>query len=328
MIYNQWYPVLESKELKQDKPLGVKRLGEKVAFFRDGNGKASCVKDLCVHRGAALSLGKVCDGHIKCPFHGIEFDSDGKCQLIPANGKSSKVPEYFKVDSYETIEKYDFIWIWWGGIREQYPEIPFFNNIGSEFSYTTLKSHWNTHYSRAIENQLDVVHLPFVHYNTIGRGNKTLVNGPLATFDEKELTIKVFNEVDIGQIPKRADELVVKENEKNGGLIFRFPNLWQNYISKKIRITVAFVPIDNDNTLFYLRYYQSIVKMPILRELFNYIGKLSSIVILNQDKRIVETQIPNRSYYGMKEKLTSGDNPIIIYRKERKRLIDETLRNK
>ena len=29
---------------------------------------------------------------------------------------------------------------------------------------------WDAHYSRVIENQLDVPHVPFIHHNTIGRG--------------------------------------------------------------------------------------------------------------------------------------------------------------
>ena len=32
--------------------------------------------------------------------------------------------------------------------------------------------HGTTHYSRAIENQLDTVHVPFIHHNTIGRGGR------------------------------------------------------------------------------------------------------------------------------------------------------------
>jgi len=60
MIPNQWYAVLESKEVRPGKPLGVTRMGEKLVFWRDGAGKPSCLRDLCAHRGAALSLGKVC----------------------------------------------------------------------------------------------------------------------------------------------------------------------------------------------------------------------------------------------------------------------------
>lgn len=64
------------------------------------------------------------------------------------------------------------------------------------------------------------------------------------------------------------------------------------------------------------------VKFPILKELFNYLGKISSIVILRQDKRIVETQLPKKSEYIMNENLIIGDRPIAEYRKHRKELQD------
>ncbi len=63
-----------------------------------------------------------------------------------------------------------------------YPRCISLNSIPPEMSYSTLRDHWPTHYSRAIENQLDVVHLPFIHHNTIGRGNRAVVDGPIAEF--------------------------------------------------------------------------------------------------------------------------------------------------
>jgi phenylpropionate dioxygenase-like ring-hydroxylating dioxygenase large terminal subunit len=58
-------------------------------------------------------------------------------------------------------------------------------------------------YTRAIENQLDVSNLPFVHRTTIGRGNRTLVNGPIVELEGDVLNVWVSNEVDMGQIPKK-----------------------------------------------------------------------------------------------------------------------------
>jgi phenylpropionate dioxygenase-like ring-hydroxylating dioxygenase large terminal subunit len=40
MIRNQWYIVLESREVKSN-PVGVTRLGEKLVFWRDQSGKLS-----------------------------------------------------------------------------------------------------------------------------------------------------------------------------------------------------------------------------------------------------------------------------------------------
>ncbi|MCX6246410.1 MAG: aromatic ring-hydroxylating dioxygenase subunit alpha [Bacteroidetes bacterium] len=320
MIPNQWYVVLESKELKKNKPLRITRFSEPLALWRDENNKVCCIADRCCHRGVSLSCGKIINGKLECPFHGFIYDKSGKVLMIPANGKNKPAPETMKVKSYKTFEAYGLIWLWWGD-EDKTTEEPFFFRELADFSYSSFKDHWGVHYSRAIENQLDVVHLPFVHKSTIGRGNKTLVNGPVVVRDKELITFYVNNVEDDGKtIPLKPDEIV--DYEKLFHLQFHFPNIWQNYISDKIRAFAAFVPVDEENSIIYIRYYQRMLKIPVLRELFNYIGKLSSIVILRQDKRVVITQLPKKSAVRMDERLVMGDKPIIEYRKHRNELIE------
>jgi phenylpropionate dioxygenase-like ring-hydroxylating dioxygenase large terminal subunit len=325
MIYNQWYIILESKELKNNKPLRVKRFNENLVLWRNGGGEVSCISDECCHRGASLSCGKVFNGKLECPFHGFIYDSSGKVTSIPANGKNNPVPETMKVNSYKVFDNHGFIWIWWGD-KSRITGDPFFFEELDSFSYSGFKDHWAVHYSRAIENQLDVVHLPFVHRTTIGRGNKTLVNGPVVIREKELLTFYVFNTEDDGKsIPLKPEEIA--DYRKLFHLSFHYPNIWQNYISDKIRAFAAFVPVDEENSVIYIRYYQKMVRIPILKELFNYIGKISSIIILRQDKRVVLTQNPKKTSLRMDERLIMGDKPIIEYRRHRQELIDAGLKN-
>ena len=117
---------------------------------------------------------------IQCPFHGFEYASDGACRLVPANGRGSEPPKALHVHSYPVREEHGFVYLWWGEPRSTYPPVPWFESLPDTMVYKTIKDHWANHYARAIENQLDAVHLPFIHHNTIGRGNRTLVNGPIA----------------------------------------------------------------------------------------------------------------------------------------------------
>jgi len=325
MIYNQWYIILESKELKLNRPLRVKRFNENLVLWRNINREVSCIADECCHRGASLSCGKVINGKLECPFHGFVYDSSGNVTTIPANGKNSPVPETMRVKSYNTRENNGFIWMWWGDEDKIAGEPFFFEDLGG-FSYSSFKDHWHVHYSRAIENQLDVVHLPFVHRTTIGRGNKTLVNGPVVIRENELITFYVFNAEDDGKtIPLKPEE--IEDYKKLFHLSFHYPNIWQNYISDKIRAFAAFVPVDEENSVIYIRYYQKMVNIPVLKEFFNYIGKISSIIILRQDKRVVTTQIPGKSSLRMNERLIMGDKPIIEYRKHRQELIDGAEKN-
>ena len=318
MIANQWYAILESNEVPRNEPVAVTRMGEKLVLFRDTDGKLICLYDKCCHRGASLSKGKVMGDTIRCPFHGLEYNSSGQCVVIPANGKNAEVPKRYRVNSYPAREHAGFIWIWYGETREEYPKINFIEDLTEDFSYSTVRDQWKTHYSRAIENQLDVVHLPFVHYNSIGRGNKRIVNGPVARYEDNKIVVWLNNEVDVGQTPLKPDEM--PEPEGSPLLHFYFPNLWQNRLSDSTRVVVAFAPIDDENTMIYVRLYQKIVNIPILREIVNYFSRYGNIFILNQDRRVVITQKPKASELIMGEKLIQGDLPIILYRRIRDEL--------
>jgi phenylpropionate dioxygenase-like ring-hydroxylating dioxygenase large terminal subunit len=320
MIPNQWYAVLESNEVKPGRPVGVVRMAEKLVFWRDSHGRVACQRDMCAHRGAALSAGKVLGDTIQCPFHGLRYDVSGRCTVIPANGKDAPVPPRFQLFRYPVLEANGFIYIWWGEDRESLPPAPFFTDIGGDFSYATVRDPWKTHYSRCIENQLDTVHVPFVHYNTIGRGNRTLVNGPRTVWiDDDSFFIYVDNRVDVGQTPLKPEE--VRTNTPFH-LEFVFPNLWQNHISEDFRIVVAFVPVDEEHTILYLRSYQRFVRAPVLRDLVNWLSLPFNLIVAHQDRRVVQTQAPKRTALKMGEHLIVGDNPVVAYRTRRQRLLD------
>ncbi|MDD4993107.1 MAG: Rieske 2Fe-2S domain-containing protein [Paludibacter sp.] len=68
MIYNQWYVILDSKEVGRKKPVKVTRLNETMVVWRDQSGKVNCIADRCCHRGASLSCGKIVDGKLNAHF--------------------------------------------------------------------------------------------------------------------------------------------------------------------------------------------------------------------------------------------------------------------
>ncbi len=325
MIPNQWYVVLESKEVRRGKPIGVTRMGEKLVFWRDNQGNLACMADQCPHRGVALSSGKLVASNIQCPFHGFEFDYTGRCVLIPANGRIAEVPKIFKVKVYPVRELHGFIYLWWGEPRDEYPPLPDFDYMGdSNLVYSSTTDWWNSHYSRAIENQLDVIHLPFVHHNTIGRGGKTVVQGPRYTIDEfpgghNRINVWFDNEVDTGQLPSKPNEML--PTEKHPQIQFRFPNIWHNWLGNTFHLFLGFAPIDGENTKLYLRTYHAVKTLGI-RQVFNFFSNLTNLFIARQDRRVVVTQRPFRSELRMGEKFIPGDGPVIEYRRWRQSMID------
>ncbi len=236
-------------------------------------------------------------------------------------GKECPSAESIESGSYPVREAYGWIWIFWGDAKDALPPVPYFDDLDHSFSYATYPYPWNAHYSRVIENQLDVMHLPFVHSNTIGRGNRTVVDGPIATLENDTIRLWVYNRNDDGTPARCADELQPPQREPF--LYFRFPNIWQNNISADFRIVAAFAPVDENRTILYLRTYQRTVRLPILRELFDGISLIGNWYIARQDKSVVEKQVPGRSDLHIGEHLVGGDNPIILYRRRRRALLDE-----
>ena len=304
-----WIAVLSSSELKRGKPIGVRRLGLDLVFWRDKSGRVNALLDDCPHRHAKLSLGKVIGDNIQCPYHGFEFNGSGDVIKIPALGRASELPKYLRALSIPVHEDYGIIWTWYGNGNPSEPP-RFFNDMKGLTVYSEYSEVWDVSLPRAIENQLDVFHLPFVHYNTIGRGGKTLVNGPLVKMiDEYSFIVYPFNEVDRGQRPLRSSQ--IDSSRLRNYLWFIYPNIWENYISEGMRIIAFFAPIDASRTRIYIRLYMNITKIKVIDKALTKLLMPLNVYILHQDRRVVTTQSNDVRH----DKLIHADYPIALYRR-------------
>ena len=59
-----WHPVGYAHEFGAE-PRRVRLLGEEIVVWRDSTGTAHALRDLCIHRGTALSLGRVVGDRIR-----------------------------------------------------------------------------------------------------------------------------------------------------------------------------------------------------------------------------------------------------------------------
>jgi len=318
MINNQWYAVLSSHKVRRGRVIGARRFGENMVFFRDDAGVLGCVTDKCAHRGASLAKGCMKDGNLQCPFHGIEYDMNGKCVHIPSEGRAS-VKDYSRFDlKHWAVQEVGGIVFLWYGDSEPVGEPDVFDIVtDSSYTYDHTEDSWSVDYSRVIENQLDVSHLPFVHRTTIGRGGKTLVNGPKTVWlDDNTLQTSANNEVDTGQTPLSGKDSIIKSTNLN----FKFPNMWLNHVSDKIQILAFFIPVDDDNSIIALRFYTKLTGKKSIDKCIAWFGSRANKVVERQDKRIVITQLPKKTGLKMGENLVPADKPIIEYRSKRDKL--------
>ena len=103
-----WHPVLWADEVG-DRPVAAVLLDEPLAIVRLA-GEVRAFKDLCVHRGTALSLGWVDDGHLVCAYHGWTYDPDGVCTRIPAS-HGTNIPNKARIVRYQAVEHAGLIWV-------------------------------------------------------------------------------------------------------------------------------------------------------------------------------------------------------------------------
>src|SRR5688572_15938744 len=78
-----WHPVAAA-EAVADAPFPARLLGQDLVLWRDAAGAVHAWPDRCPHRGARLSLGRIEDGHLECPYHGWQFEASGRCIHVPA----------------------------------------------------------------------------------------------------------------------------------------------------------------------------------------------------------------------------------------------------
>lgn len=165
ILVNDWHPVAEITDLEQQNPLQARLLGEDLVVWRSEAGIHVWL-DLCIHRGTRLSLGRLKDDCLACPYHGWEYDHSGQCVHIPAHPEQTP-PTKAQAQTFRSQVRYGLIWVSLGEPEKDIPVFeewadPGFRNIPSgPYDFKAAAP-------RAIENFLDVAHFPFVHAGSLG----------------------------------------------------------------------------------------------------------------------------------------------------------------
>jgi phenylpropionate dioxygenase-like ring-hydroxylating dioxygenase large terminal subunit len=120
--------------LKPNQPFKVSLYGQDYVIWQDENGKINCLSNACPHLGAMLSEGwcvKKPDGSstVVCPFHALEFDSNG-CTVLPQTNKQTKS----LLTPLELIIQGDFIWTY-GGYEPKISIPTILKDIAAEFEF-------------------------------------------------------------------------------------------------------------------------------------------------------------------------------------------------
>jgi phenylpropionate dioxygenase-like ring-hydroxylating dioxygenase large terminal subunit len=171
-LANYWHPIARSEGVTEQ-PKQFELLGEKICAFRTADG-VSAFKDLCIHRGTALSLGWVTEGRITCAYHGWQYDASGACVRIPSLPPGSSIPSKARAIAYRTEERYGLVWV---ALDDPVAPVPGYPEWDDPAFRAFLSSTyvWRSSAGRTVENFMDVSHFPFVHENLLGTRDQTEV---------------------------------------------------------------------------------------------------------------------------------------------------------
>ena len=164
-----WHPVALSCEVGLE-PVGVRLAGKRWALARFG-GAIAGFADVCPHRRARLSAGRISDGVLQCTYHGWRFTADGRCVEIPALGDAGLIPERAELcRPAEVTEREGLVWLAPMPPRAPLPELVPDTGLGGDEIATVFLPMVRVEANAAIllDNFLDEAHLPFVHAATIG----------------------------------------------------------------------------------------------------------------------------------------------------------------
>jgi phenylpropionate dioxygenase-like ring-hydroxylating dioxygenase large terminal subunit len=300
---NVWTLVALSRDLAPGKPLPLIVAGERIVLFRDGAGAPAALIDRCPHRGAALSLGCVERGEIRCPFHGWRFGYDGRCLDTPWNPDSKR--ENLFAMSLPAREAAGAIWIFTGpgpAPSDPVPPEALLRRDAHVFAQSVV---WEVHWTRVMENMLDSPHVAFVHRKTFG--------GPAA----RRLKANPGARLEVCFEPHEQGGKIaaaIEGEERAAALDYRFPNLMELTLDSSgrfFRILAICIPLSQNKTRLMLVTARSFLRSPLLDWLFIRANRR----IAEEDRAIVESSLPPVAPSPEEEKSVATDAGTLAFRR-------------
>lgn len=164
-LRNCWYQFGFTHELGES-PLARTIIDTPLVAFRT-DGSVSILLDMCPHRFAPLSTGRVDQGRIICGYHGLAFDGTGHCAANP----HGKITTALRVRSFPAAERHGALWVWMGEASSADPAlIPDLSFIDE--TPETARIHFTiaiqASYRLVTDNLLDLSHADYLHPDTLG----------------------------------------------------------------------------------------------------------------------------------------------------------------
>ena len=164
-----WYFATPGADVRPGRLKRFDILGEPIVIGRTRAGEVFALRDVCPHRAAPLSAGRIVEGGlVECPYHGWRYGADGACAAIPSLVESQDVDiSRIRVRRYPAAERQGLIFLWMAEDADREPDQPppsFPGVVGGKPKLVD-RMEFDAHIDHAVVGLMDPTHGPYVHQN-------------------------------------------------------------------------------------------------------------------------------------------------------------------
>ncbi len=326
-----WYSVASSEALKDGELSLFSIYNEPLILYRDREKIVRCVKDICPHRGASFIGGEVINGQLVCPYHGARFSSQGSCtnldritcqHIIDSN--YDNYAKSIKLLQYPCVEKEGYIYIYYTGtpqtniedfeikssLNSLLPDSYGFPSL--EYQYEEVFVDFKADWARIIENHLDILHVFWMHGDTIP--DKNVNRNTITSFNQK-ITRDNRQIESIYSYKNNGQEEFIRIKFVPPGRIFIYKGSPES--TRYIQV-LDHIPLGKNKARVIVRHYRKFLKNKIFANLvlFSHLQHRTFYKIFSEDYQVLKTQTFNEQMgYIQKDnvKLLGEDKMVQYY---------------
>ena len=170
LMRRYWIPAAFSPQIATPDapPIRVRLMGENLVLFRDTQGRLGLLDERCPHRTASLFYGRNEQNGLRCVYHGLKFDVEGKCVDVPCVPNTTDIQmrtlqNRLAVKSYPCLERGGVVWTYMGPpeLKPEFPDLEW-TRIPEAQRYATRHIQ-ECNWLQGLEGGFDAPHLTFLH---------------------------------------------------------------------------------------------------------------------------------------------------------------------
>jgi phenylpropionate dioxygenase-like ring-hydroxylating dioxygenase large terminal subunit len=291
LLWNFWYLVLPSAQLKKGRMRPKTVMGEPLVLGRTVDGMPFALRDICPHRAMPLRHGHFDGSQITCCYHGWKFDAGGRCTQIP-----SLLPEQdfdiarVRVKNYPCRDVQGNVWVYFArkpsGRSEDPTEPPLLPDIGDSSPQAAVSMIFPCHTDHAAFGLMDPTHAAFVHISWWWKKQARKLRVKQKEFEPAPLGWRMKRH----RLPPENRAYKLLGREVTTEITYRLPGIRIEHIKGDKHAAVgltAITPISQTETEVHQCFYSTVPFVRFARPLAERFAR----IFLGQDRNVVVKQL-------------------------------------